>query len=141
MVGRLGKPHLPALPVGPSFTWLPTPSHTHPHGADQAAQEELAADVRGEASKIGEIHRLVVHGAHPEAPIVVRFKSSGAATAAISVFNGRWFGGRRITCEFWDGQTDYGGGAPEETEADEKTRLDAFGAWLEGEAEPGGALG
>ena len=82
--------------------------------------------------KLGEIQRLVVHPEHPEAPIVVRFKSTGAATAAISAFNGRWFGGRRITCDFWDGITDFGGASHASGEEEEQQRLDAFGAWLEG---------
>ena len=34
-------------------------------------------------------------------------KSAGAASQAVSSFNQRWFGGRQIQCEFWDGQTDF----------------------------------
>jgi hypothetical protein len=29
------------------------------------------------------------------------------ALAAVKALNQRWFGGRQIGCEFWDGVTDY----------------------------------
>ena len=35
---------------------------------------------------------------------MVKFASAGAAAEALSVFNGRYFGGRRVTAEFWDGK-------------------------------------
>lgn len=60
-----------------------------------------------EATKLGEVVRLSVFSQHPDGPILIRFRSAGAAVEAISAFNGRFFGGRRITCEFWDGKTDY----------------------------------
>jgi hypothetical protein len=75
------------------------------------AADELAEEVADEAGKLGEIGRLSVFAGHAECPIMVRFKSAGAAAEALSVFNGRFFGGRRIVCEYWDGKTDYRCGA------------------------------
>ena len=38
---------------------------------------------------------------------MIRYKSPGAAAEAISKFNNRWFGGRLVKCEYWDGKTEY----------------------------------
>ena len=64
-------------------------------------------DVAEEAASLGEVDRLDVYSKHPEGVFVVKYKSAGAAVDAISTFHNRWFGGRRITCEYWDGKTDY----------------------------------
>jgi HIV Tat-specific factor 1 len=48
--------------------------------------------------------------------------------------NGRWFSGRRIEAQIYDGKVRYkkakGGTAGDGTE-DEEMRLEKFGAWLE----------
>jgi len=91
-------------------------SHAHalalaagPHllRADEGALAELTEDVAEEAGKLGEIAKLSIYSQHADAPIVIRYKSAGAASQAVSSFNQRWFGGRQIQCEFWDGQTDF----------------------------------
>lgn len=88
----------PLPPSLPFFLFLP---------AVEGAADELGEDVAEEASKLGEVVKLSVFSKHSDGPIVIRFKSAGAAVEAISLFNGRFFGGRKITCEFWDGQTDF----------------------------------
>lgn len=45
--------------------------------------------------------------------------------------NGRFFAGRKISCIFWDGKTDYK--KPPETEEEVKQRIEDFGKWLEGD--------
>lgn len=44
--------------------------------------------------------------------------------------NGRWFGGRRITAEKWDGVTSY---KVEETEQQKEERLNEWERYLAGE--------
>ena len=39
--------------------------------------------------------------------VVVKFKYSSGAALCIEKMNGRWFAKRQISCEFWDGVTDY----------------------------------
>ena len=75
--------------------------------ADEAVQDELAEDVAEEAAALGEIDRLDVFSKHPEGVVVIKYKSPGAAADAISTFHNRWFGGRMIKCEYWDGKTEY----------------------------------
>jgi len=44
---------------------------------------------------------------------------------------GRYFSGRKISCFFWDGKTDYK--KPPESEEETKRRIEDFGKWLEGD--------
>lgn len=37
----------------------------------------------------------------------VAFKEPEEADACIQSFNGRWFGGRQLSAQLWDGKTDY----------------------------------
>lgn len=48
----------------------------------------------------------------------------------MQVMNGRWFGGRRITAEKWDGVTSY---KVEETEQQKEERLNEWERYLAGE--------
>ena len=48
--------------------------------------------------------------------------------------NGRWFDGRQIEAEIYDGKVRYKkskGGTAGDDGAEEATRLEKFGAWLE----------
>lgn len=44
---------------------------------------------------------------HPDGVASVSFKEPEEADACIQSFNGRWFGGRQLSVQFWDGKTDY----------------------------------
>lgn len=53
---------------------------------------------------------------HPAGVVSVRFVTDEGAQEALRVMGGRFFGGRRISAELWDGITNYnvkvgGGGA------------------------------
>lgn len=50
---------------------------------------------------------LVLLQRHPDGVASVAFKEPEQADACILSFNGRWFGGRQLTAELWDGTTDY----------------------------------
>jgi hypothetical protein len=123
-----------ATPSPTAASHVPNPGGS-PHFTDDAAAGELAEEVGEECEKLGEVSRITVFSAHPEGVVMVRFKSAGAAAEALSVFNGRYFGGQLVTCEFWDGATDYGKAlshdAREAAEAEEQRRIESFGAWLE----------
>ncbi|CAN0421513.1 unnamed protein product, partial [Ectocarpus sp. 13 AM-2016] len=63
-----------------------------------------------------------------------QFGTAYAASECVKVFDGRFFGGRKLSCHFWDGVTNYT--VQEENEKEEvryckAQRLDAFGDWLE----------
>lgn len=44
---------------------------------------------------------------HPDGVASVAFKEPEQADACIESFNGRWFGGRQLSVQLWDGTTDY----------------------------------
>lgn len=44
---------------------------------------------------------------HPDGVASVAFKETEEADACIQSFNGRWFGGRQLSAQLWDGVTDY----------------------------------
>lgn len=44
---------------------------------------------------------------HPDGVASVAFKEPEEADACILSFNGRWFGGRQLSAQLWDGTTDY----------------------------------
>jgi HIV Tat-specific factor 1 len=45
--------------------------------------------------------------------------------------NGRWFAGRRITCEYFDGVTNFKRAEDSDNEEAEEKRLEEFGKWIE----------
>ncbi|CAM9866133.1 unnamed protein product [Choristocarpus tenellus] len=47
--------------------------------------------------------------------------------------DGRFFGGRKLRCTFWDGVTNY---TVKEDDTEEVQRLDAFGDWLDDQELP-----
>jgi hypothetical protein len=57
--------------------------------------------------QFGEVERMTLFSKHEDGVIMVRYKSAGAAAAALSAFDKRWFGGRQLHCNYWDGSTDY----------------------------------
>jgi HIV Tat-specific factor 1 len=64
----------------------------------------------------------------PLGAVCVKFREAAGAEKCIEALNGRWFGQKRIICEFFDGVTNY---KVEETEEEQKQRVEAFGDWLE----------
>ena len=64
----------------------------------------------------------------------VKFESALHAEECIKVMNGRFFDGRTIKAQFWDGKTDYR--IVRESAEDLNKRIDDFGKWLE-EEQPG----
>jgi HIV Tat-specific factor 1 len=69
---------------------------------------------------------------NPEGVVAVKFKDPIAANRCIQVMNGRWFGGRSITAEYYDGVTNY---KVEESEEQKKRRLASWAKYLGTEEE------
>jgi HIV Tat-specific factor 1 len=77
---------------------------------------------------------------NPRGIAVVKFSTSYAAQECVHLMNGRYFGGQKLKCYFWDGVANYSISvaserAAEEEEKAEASRLDEFGDWLEKEQE------
>ena len=76
----------------------------------EEVDEELNEEISEECSKFGEVERVIIYqerqSEDDDAEIIVKifveFKDAKAAKAAKSALNGRFFGGRKISCEIYD---------------------------------------
>ena len=76
----------------------------------EEVDEELNEEISEECSKFGEVERVIIYqerqSEDDDAEIIVKifveFKEAKAAKAAKSALNGRFFGGRKISCEIYD---------------------------------------
>lgn len=84
-------------------------------------------DLRVECSKFGQIRKLLLFDRHPDGVASVSFRDPEEADYCIQTLNGRWFGGRQITAQAWDGTTDY---QVEETTREREERLRGWEAFL-----------
>jgi len=112
---------------------------------DPTALIELKQDVREECEKIGEVTNVVLFDGEKDGIMSVRFAEEDDALECVKVFllpvnadgqtmNGRYFSGRQIEAEIYDGKVRYKkakGGTTGDEAGDEATRLEKFGAWLE----------
>ena len=115
--------------------------------SDPSFFEDLERDLLDECEKLGQVEKITVFSKNPRGIVIVKFTTSFAAQECVRVMDGRYFGGNRLRCTFWDGVTNYsvpdipqGGGNggvlnDAAVEAAEKARLDAFGDWLDTEQE------
>ncbi|CAN0510701.1 unnamed protein product, partial [Ectocarpus sp. 8 AP-2014] len=69
--------------------------------------EELEADLLAEGEKLGPVEKITVFAKNNKGPVVVKFGTAYAASECVKVFDGRFFGGRKLSCHFWDGVTNY----------------------------------
>ncbi|KAG7517084.1 HIV Tat-specific factor 1 [Solea senegalensis] len=95
---------------------------------DPLVLNEYREDLRTECEKFGEVKKVILFDRHPDGVASVAFKDPDQADACISSFNGRWFGGRQLTAEAWDGTTDY---QIEETSREREERLKGWSTFLE----------
>jgi len=90
----------------------------------------LRNDMKAECEKFGEVRKVIVFDRNKEGICSVAFSAFEAADACLPVMNGRWFAGRRITAERWDGVTSY---KVEETDQQREQRLGEWERYLSGE--------
>uniref|UniRef100_G1PD81 17S U2 SnRNP complex component HTATSF1 n=1 Tax=Myotis lucifugus TaxID=59463 RepID=G1PD81_MYOLU len=74
---------------------------------DPLVLNEIREDLRVECSKFGQIRKLLLFDRHPDGVASVSFREPEEADYCIQTLDGRWFGGRQITAQVWDGTTDY----------------------------------
>ncbi|XP_067141167.1 17S U2 SnRNP complex component HTATSF1 [Centruroides vittatus] len=91
---------------------------------------EYQKDVREECSKCGEVKKVIVYDRHPEGIVSVSFKEVEQADECVILMNGRWFAGRQLRAETWDGRTKY---KIEESAEDREKRLAQWDKFLDGE--------
>nr|XP_019952763.1 PREDICTED: HIV Tat-specific factor 1 [Paralichthys olivaceus]XP_019952764.1 PREDICTED: HIV Tat-specific factor 1 [Paralichthys olivaceus]XP_019952765.1 PREDICTED: HIV Tat-specific factor 1 [Paralichthys olivaceus]XP_019952766.1 PREDICTED: HIV Tat-specific factor 1 [Paralichthys olivaceus] len=95
---------------------------------DPLVLNEYRDDLRTECEKFGEVKKVILFDRHPDGVASIAFKEPEQADACILSFNGRWFGGRQLSAELWDGTTDY---QVEETTREREERLKGWSTFLE----------
>lgn len=94
---------------------------------------ELEEDVASECGKFGPIAKVRVFETNPEGVVVVKFQDPKNCQECIKALQGRWFGGRQIKAEVWDGVTNFKVRKTDQiSEEEAQERLDAYAAELEG---------
>eukprot|EP01134_Creolimax_fragrantissima_P001212 CFRG1212T1 len=96
---------------------------------DPVAITEISEDVRIECGTCGEVRKVIVFDRHTEGVVSVRFADREHADKCIKLMHGRWFGGRKIHAEHWDGKADY---KVEETDHEKDERLKQWDNYLLG---------
>ncbi|XP_069895756.1 17S U2 SnRNP complex component HTATSF1 [Dipodomys merriami] len=94
---------------------------------DPLVLNEIREDLRVECSKFGQIKKLLLFDRHPDGVASVSFREPEEADYCIQTLDGRWFGGRQITAQAWDGTTDY---QVEETSREREERLKGWEEFL-----------
>lgn len=108
--------------------------------SDPSLLLDLKEDVREECERLGEITNVVLYDKEADGIISVRFKEEDHAQDCIKLMDGRYFGGRQIVAELYDGKRRYlkvgkNVGNDEDDDQEEEERLEKFGSWLEGNAD------
>ena len=61
----------------------------------------------------------------------IKFKQGEPAQECLKLMGGRFFGGRQLTAELWDGITNYNVKKAQESEEEQAARLARFAAEIE----------
>jgi len=92
---------------------------------------DLKEDVRTECENFGEVTNVVLYEKNPEGVISVRFKDELSVLLCIRKMNGRYFAGKRIVAEVYDGKTKYKVNNPlEDKEEEERKRSERYRQFL-----------
>lgn len=96
---------------------------------DENFENELTSELGMELEeKVGEPEKMTLFSKNPLGVVIVKFKNTHAAAECIKLMHGRFFAGRRLSCMYWDGVTDY---TVEVAEEVEEERIEQFGDWIE----------
>ena len=75
--------------------------------------------------------QIRVYHYHPEGVVSIKFKQGEPAQECLKLMKGRFFGGRQLTAELWDGITNYNVKKAQESEEEQAARLARFAAEIE----------
>lgn len=82
--------------------------------------KELKEDIREEAETLGKVESVAVFEFNPEGIAVIKFADSYAAEKCVKLMDGRFFSGRQIKAELYDGYSNF---KVEETEEMKQKRI------------------
>jgi len=93
---------------------------------------ELQLDIMEECEKLGKVEKVQVFDKNPEGVVLIKFEDTKAADKCLLLMRGRFFAGRQVVAEFYDGKTNYAAQIDSIAADKEKERkLNEFGEWLE----------
>lgn len=99
---------------------------------DPDAISEIAADIREECEKFGEILNVTLYDREKDGVVSIKFSDPESALECVRVNDGRMFAGQKIEAYIFDGTERFRKkGKQRENDEDEEKRLEAFGDWLE----------
>ncbi|XP_050977823.1 HIV Tat-specific factor 1 [Labeo rohita] len=105
--------------------------HPNDFEEDPLVLNEYRDDLRTECEKFGQVKKVIIFDRHPDGVASVAFKEPEEADMCQTALNGRWFGGRKLSAQLWDGVTDY---QVEETSREREERLKSWSSFLGGES-------
>lgn len=88
-------------------------------------------DMQEGCEECGEVEKVTMFQRSLEGAVAVKFATMEACVKCVQMMNGRWYDGRRLEAEFYDGVTDY---RYKETERDREERDKRWEQWLEQDA-------
>ncbi|XP_051539402.1 HIV Tat-specific factor 1 homolog [Myxocyprinus asiaticus] len=98
---------------------------------DPLVLNEYRDDLRTECEKFGQVKKVIIFDRHPDGVASLAFKEPEEADMCQAALNGRWFGGRQLSAQLWDGVTDY---QVEETSREREERLKGWTTFLADES-------
>nr|XP_033802207.1 HIV Tat-specific factor 1 [Geotrypetes seraphini] len=104
--------------------------HPNDFEEDPLVLNEIREDLRTECEKFGQVKKVLIFDRHPDGVASVSFKEPEECDMCIQTLHGRWFGGRQLHVETWDGVTDY---QIEETSREREERLKGWETFLDPE--------
>ena len=114
------------------FMFDPREAEASGSGGEDAFFAELEVDVRSECqTKCGDIESVTIYRHNPQGVVLVLFRLPQSAAKCVSVMHGRWFGGQQIEADLYDGHSNYFVKRREETEEEQRQRLERFASDLE----------
>nr|XP_060612406.1 HIV Tat-specific factor 1 [Anolis sagrei ordinatus] len=94
---------------------------------DPLVLNEIREDLRSECEKFGQVKKVIIFDRHPDGVASVSFKEAEEGDVCKQALDGRWFGGRQLSAETWDGVTDY---QVEETAREREERLKGWETFI-----------
>jgi len=91
--------------------------------------DEVKEDIRAECQKLGDVASVKIFQRNPEGVVAVKFKDHESATKCLQKMNGRWFGGKQLIVQYYDGWTNYDVGEDASRE-EEHQRTQDWEEWL-----------
>lgn len=101
-------------------------------GAKDADYNVIREDMEEGCGACGTVEKVTVFERNAEGAIAVKFASLEACVECIRVMNGRWYDGRKLSAEFYDGVSDF---RYKETEEEKSEREKRWQEWLEAEGD------